>query len=209
MRRSARILVSAGALVGVLTLTACGSPDHDMSTMPAGSGGSSSTATAATTPAGSFNTADVTFAKGMIPHHAQAITMAEMATSQAASGEVKNLASAIKSAQGPEIEQLSAWLRGWGEPVPDTGAGHHMADGDMAGTMMTEQEMADLSAARGSRFDAVWLQMMIKHHEGAITMAKTEVSEGTNPEAKKLAQDIITAQAAEITTMKGLLAAQS
>jgi uncharacterized protein (DUF305 family) len=74
---------------------------------------------------------------------------------------------------------------------------------------MTEQEMADLSAARGSRFDAVWLQMMIKHHEGAITMAKTEVSEGTNPEAKKLAQDIITAQAAEITTMKGLLAAQS
>jgi uncharacterized protein (DUF305 family) len=50
---------------------------------------------------------------------------------------------------------------------------------------------------------------MIKHHEGAITMAKTEVSEGTNPEAKKLAQDIITAQAAEITTMKGLLAAQS
>ena len=181
-----------------------------MSTMPA----ASSSAPAGDQPAGPpaqgpHNDADVAFATGMIPHHAQAVQMADMAVQRSASGEVKDLAAAVKAAQGPEIAQLSGWLTGWGRPVPavggsmsmDHGAGGH---GGMVG-MMSAEEMKQLGAASGKDFDTMWLKMMIKHHEGAITMAQTQLAQGTNPAAKELAQTIATDQAKEIATMKGLL----
>jgi uncharacterized protein (DUF305 family) len=184
-----------------------------MSSMTSGSASGTPAAGAAPAgppAAGPHNDADVAFATGMIPHHAQAIQMADLAASRAASAEVKKLAAEVKAAQGPEIAQLSGWLSGWGKPVPatggsmamDHGAGDH---GGMVG-MMSEQEMTALGAASGAAFDAMWLQMMIKHHEGAVTMARTQLTEGSNADAKKLAQAIVDSQSAEITTMKGLLA---
>jgi uncharacterized protein (DUF305 family) len=72
--------------------------------------------------------------------------------------------------------------------------------------MMTAEQMAALDGATGDEFDRMFLELMIEHHEGAIAMSQTELSEGTNEEAEELAQEIIDAQQAEIDHMQELLA---
>lgn len=160
------------------------------------------------------NQADITFAQGMIPHHAQAIVMSEMAAQRAASSQVKDLAARIQTAQQPEIDQLSGFLRAWNVPVPSIpadGMGHgspgqmdHGAGGAMSG-MMSADQMQQLGQASGDAFDRMFLQMMVVHHQGAVTMAKAELSDGQNPDARQLAQRIIDAQQREITEMQILL----
>lgn len=181
-------------------------------------GGCSSTATAppassASSPqvAQAHNQADINFAQGMIPHHAQAITMSEMAAQRAGSTEVKDLAARIKAAQQPEIDHMSGFLRAWNAPVPSTtmpmgemGQMGHGADGAMPG-MMSGDQMQQLGQASGAAFDRMFLQMMVAHHQGAVTMAETELREGQNPEARQLAQRIIDDQQREITEMHALL----
>ena len=186
-----------------LTLAACGS-DSDTSD---GSSGSTS----------KHNDADVTFAQDMIPHHAQAIVMSTMAKKQARDPELRQLAADIQAAQGPEIEQMSGWLKAWGEDVPkglrsmggdgdyDMGdMGPMMDDGDMPG-MMTGRQMMRLDKSSGSMFDRMWLQMMIQHHEGAIEMAKVEQQKGLSQDAIELAKSIEASQTDEITLMKSML----
>lgn len=206
-----RSTLPAVLLTIALAATACGGsgdpagtssmPSHDMNSMATPSTTSSATGTPA---AGQHNDADVTFAADMIPHHAQALVMADMAKANAGDAEVKTLASDIRSAQTPEIATMSGWLTGWGEPVPTSSShsGMNMGDG-----MMTDAEMNTLDKARGTAFDRMWLQMMTKHHRGAIAMANTELRDGTNAEAKMLARSIITSQTAEITLMTKLEAA--
>jgi uncharacterized protein (DUF305 family) len=191
-----RITLSAAALAGALILTACGgntsTGGHDMSTM------NSPAASAPATPGAQFNDADVTFAQMMIPHHQEALNMAKLATTRASDPEVKKLAAQIEAAQTPEIEQMTRWLTAWGKPI-STGMGH-----DMPGAM-SHEDMVKLEAATGQAFDTQFLRMMIVHHDGAIQMAKEEQAKGTNPEAKKLAEDIIRGQSAEIARMRQLL----
>ncbi len=210
-----RSTLPAAVLALALALTACGGsndttssptssamPSHDMGSMTSTSATPSASAGTGTPAMGAHNDADVAFATGMIPHHAQAVTMAEMAASKATNAEVKTLAATIKAAQAPEITQMSGWLTGWGQPVPDTtmgGSSMNMGDG-----MMTDAEMSQLGKTTGAAFDRMWLQMMIKHHQGAVAMATTELKSGSNAEAKKLAQAIITSQQAEITRMQKL-----
>lgn len=177
-----------------LALTACGGDDS-------GSGAGSE----------DHNDQDVSFATEMIPHHAQAVKMSEMAVENAESQEVKDLAEDISAAQGPEIETMSSWLEAWGEDVPDTGSDmggmdHDGMDGmeDMPG-MMSSEEMDELESASGSAFDELFLSMMIEHHEGAIEMAQTEQADGENPDAIDLAETIEETQASEIETMRELL----
>ncbi len=154
------------------------------------------------------NDADVTFAQQMIPHHRQAVEMAELAETRATDEGVKELAVDIEAAQDPEIETMTGWLQSWGEDVPadDTSGMDHgdMSMDEMDG-MMSAEEMADLEAASGPAFDRMFLTMMIEHHEGAIEMAKTEQEEGEYADAIALAEDIETAQTAEITAMNELL----
>jgi len=155
------------------------------------------------------NDQDIAFAQGMIPHHQQAIDMADMAAEKAASAEVKDLAGRIKAAQDPEIQQLTDMLEKWGAPTePSMDHGETtggMDHGDMSGEgMMSDEEMQQLEGATGAGFDRMWVQMMIKHHQGAVTMAKMELEQGGNAEAKDLAQKIIDAQEAEIKEMQGL-----
>jgi len=148
------------------------------------------------------NQADITFAQEMIPHHEQAIEMAKLAPSRAEDEEVRKLAQQIEGAQDPEIKTMTGWLKEWGaEPG---GMDHGDMGGEMPG-MMTDQDMAELEKSNGAAFDRRFMEMMIKHHEGAIEMAKTELMDGENADAKKLAQDIIDAQQAEIATMNELL----
>ena len=176
-----RIIVTVGGFAATALLAACGS-DPDTS-------------------AEDHNAADVTFATDMIPHHRQAVQMAEMAAPRAESPEVLQLAEEIAGAQEPEIETMSGWLEQWGEPVPDEMGGMDM--GGMPG-MMSEDRMQGLEEATGMAFDQMFLEMMIEHHTGAIQMAQTEQSEGRYPEAIELAEQIESAQRDEVETMQDL-----
>jgi uncharacterized protein (DUF305 family) len=187
-------------LAATLALTACGdsddSPDHEAHTASNGD---------------SFNDADVEFASDMIQHHAQALAMVDLTIGRRLDPQVQRLAEDIRDAQGPEIEEMTDWLTAWDQPVPETVRDHANAhggdmemDSDMPG-MMSAEQMAELEAAQGAEFQAMWMEMMIEHHEGAIEMAQVEQDEGKYDPAKDLAAGIESAQQDEIATMEDLL----
>jgi uncharacterized protein (DUF305 family) len=196
-----RATAVSAAATAALVFAACGG-DGNGSAHNGHDAASPSTSATAPAQQGDHNAADTAFAKGMIPHHRQAIEMADLAATRAESAEVKKLAEEIKKAQDPEIKTLSGWLTSWGEQVPAEGEGHE--GHDMSG-MMTAEEMKQLESASGKAFDTAFLTMMVKHHEGAVAMAKTEQAEGTYRPAKDMAGQIITSQSAEIARMNTLL----
>jgi uncharacterized protein (DUF305 family) len=207
--RTALHLALAGAAMAALTGLA-GCANNDMSGMDHGSGSSASAAPSASTPSaastpadGPRNDADVMFASMMIPHHQQAIEMSDMAlTKDGIDASVTDLAQQIKDAQAPEIAQMQGWLAGWDADPGPTG----MSDMDHGGDgTMSEADMDALDQATGSEAARLFLTGMVKHHQGAITMAQEEVANGENPDAKKLADSIITSQQAEIEKMNTLL----
>jgi uncharacterized protein (DUF305 family) len=153
-------------------------------------------------PAG-FNDADVAFATNMIPHHQQAIELAGLVADRSTNPELIALSQRISAAQQPEVTTMNAFLVQWsgGAAAPTEHSGH----AGMAG-MVDGPTMARLATLNGAEFDTLWLQSMIGHHQGAIEMAETELATGTNADAKKLAQDIVTAQRAEIEQMDTMLA---
>lgn len=203
LTRRTALAVTAGA--AALVLAACGgsgSGGHDMGDMGSMTSDSSPSATASAK-AGAHNDQDVSFAKEMIQHHRQAVDMADLATSRASAQEVKDLATKIKAAQAPEIKTMSGWLTSWGEQVPADMAGMDMSS-SMPGVMSSD-DMAKLKKASGTEFDKMFLEMMVKHHEGAVEMAKTQKADGKYDAAVKLADDVITAQTAEIKEMDKML----
>jgi uncharacterized protein (DUF305 family) len=139
----------------------------------------------------------------MIPHHDQAVAMSDMILAKSGiKPDVQTLANQIKAAQQPEIDTMNAWLKAWGRDFsPGTGGGHH----DDSGGMATTEEMYQLDQADGPTAQKLYLTMMIKHHGGAITMAKTEIDTGKNPAAIQMANNIVTTQRREIATMNSLL----
>ncbi|MEV6593037.1 DUF305 domain-containing protein [Streptomyces acidicola] len=196
-----RAAAAATTVVTALVLAACG---HDSSNS-AGTPTPTPTASApASAPAGRHNQADVTFAQQMIPHHRQAIAMADMAEERASSSQVKAFAQKIQKEQQPEIQTMTTWLKAWGEQVPHgmEGMGHNASA--MPG-MMNDHDMHQLKGASGNAFDTMFLTMMIKHHQGAIDMAKTEQQHGAYGPAKKMAAGIVITQTAEITQMRTML----
>ena len=200
-----RAAVAGSMLAGALVLTACGSgSSSDDAGMPGNSGSTTSHGMGAT---GSHNNADVTFSTQMIPHHGQAVEMATMALTQASNGQVRDLATAIKGGQDPEMTMMSGWMTGWGQQVP---SGSSMSDMDGMGAdasangMMSDAEMQRLGQARGATFDRLWVQLMTRHHQGAVRMCCSEVTDGQSSEAKALAQQIITTQTREIATLTAL-----
>lgn len=199
-RISALVIVPIAAL----SLAACG---DDGNSGESTSGHSMAPSSAGQARAGQHNDQDVMFAQMMIPHHQQAIQMAKQARARASAPEVKRLAASIEKAQSPEIKQMSGWLKTWGVSMPWPGEdymGNMDHGGGMPG-MMSSQDMKRLSKLSGKAYDKAFLQMMIKHHQGAVVMAKAEQAKGTFPQAKTLAGAIITSQSAEITKMRALL----
>jgi uncharacterized protein (DUF305 family) len=162
-----------------------------------------SASASASAAASGHNEADVEFAQGMIPHHQQAVEMAELAATRAANPKVKELGAKIAAAQAPEITQMTGWLTAWGASPPATSGGHDM-HGSMPG-MMSAADMAALEKASGRDFDKKFLEMMVEHHEGALQMATTEQQQGQNTEAKALAKKIEADQTAEIQQMQTML----
>ncbi|MGW3622160.1 DUF305 domain-containing protein [Streptomyces sp. NPDC000880] len=199
IRRTALVAATG---VAALALVACGGGGHDMGSMDSGS---SSSATTAPAKAGDHNAADVSFSKEMIQHHRQAVAMAELSATRASSTETKDLATKIKGAQDPEIQTMSVWLTSWGEEIPAdmSGVSHDMSSG-MPGMMSTD-DMDKLETAEGAEFDKMFAEMMIKHHEGAIAMAKTEKEDGKYDPAMNLADDVVKTQTAEIEQMNKML----
>ena len=197
-----RTALAVTAVAAALVLTACGgSGGHDMGSMNS----DSSPSATASAKDGAHNAADVSFSTEMIQHHRQAIEMADLADSRASSQEVKDLSTKIKGAQDPEIKTMSSWLTSWGEEVPAdmSGMSHDMSS-SMPG-MMSADDMDELKKASGTEFDKMFLDMMVQHHQGAIKMATTEKADGRYGPAAKLADDVITAQTAEIKEMNKML----
>lgn len=183
------------ALTAALALTGC-------------SGG------ATPTPTGSgFNNTDVAFATDMVQHHAQALQMVDLTRGRDLDPAVANLAEDIRDAQAPEIETMTGWLQKWDKPIPETARDHVNAhsddmvmDSDMPG-MMSGEQLQSLKDAEDAEFQQMWLQMMVEHHTGAITMAKTEQDNGENRKSVDLAGKIARAQTKEIAAMQDMLAA--
>jgi len=162
------------------------------------------------------NAQDVTFAQDMIPHHKQAVEMADLAATRASDPQVKAIAAQIKGAQDPEIATMTGWLTSWDEPVTSEGgggmAGHSMggstSGGGMGGMgMMSAGEMQTLAAATGTAFDRQFLTMMTAHHNGAIDMAKVQLDKGRFEPAKQLATSIRESQQTEVAEMQRILGA--
>ena len=194
------------ALVVASALVACGSDDGVGSATSAPAPSATTGAETDGTTRAAFDDADVEFAQGMIAHHEQAVEMAEFALDPTvgARPEVVDLATRIAGAQEPEIVTMTGWLAAWEMPMAmDMSDGHDMSAMD---GMMTTDEMDALAALTGADFDVAWMQMMVEHHEGAISQAETVLSDGSDPEVLALAERIITAQRGEIDEMNALLA---
>ena len=190
----ATALVAAAAVGGLLA--GCGG---NTATSPATTTAPAAANNAPATGQQQHNQADVVFLQNMIPHHQQAIMMSQMALTHATTPQVKDLVTRIQAAQQPEIDQMRRLLAAWGVPANPGGMGPM---GGMGGMMGPGQGPGMMS---GTNFDRMFLQNMIVHHQGAIDMSTTELTQGSNPEARQLAQKIITAQQAEIKEMQTLL----
>jgi len=192
--RPLRIGVVAAVLAALAVLGAC-------------SGGAGGSADPSPSVAHTFNEADVKFAQTMIPHHEQAIEMSDLLLAKSGvDPEVTKLAQQIKDAQGPEMTTMTDFLTAWNQPlIPD-----HAAEADehhwSTEGVLTPEEMQELMAADGPAGQRLFLEGMIEHHKGAITMVQDEIDDGENPDAVKLAQAIRDGQTAQVKTMESLLA---
>jgi len=200
--------VTGGLLAVSLVLTACGGSNAAAPANPAPSVSSSAPATA------QHNAADVAFAQSMIPHHRDAVAMADLAADRAQDPEVTTLAEQIQAAQQPEIDQLTGFLSAWGAEVSPSNSMDGMGHGSTPSTsspsgmggMMSPAQMEQLRNSTGTRFDEMFLTMMIEHHRSAVSAAQEEIEQGSYPDAKQLAEKIVADQTAEISRMQQMQA---
>lgn len=188
--------LAASALTVALVLAGCSTTTTTTmpSDMPGMDHGSSSDAS-------QFNDPDIAFVTQMIPHHQQAVEMADILLGKTGvDPRVVDLATQIKAAQGPEITTMTSWLKSWGQPSPEP------MDGMAMNGMMSPDDMNALTNASGADSSKLFLQQMIQHHQGAIDMANEELSTGKNADALALAKTIADAQTAEIAKMNEILA---
>ncbi|HET9440393.1 MAG TPA: DUF305 domain-containing protein [Longimicrobiales bacterium] len=157
-----------------------------------------------------YTAADVRFMQNMIGHHAQALLLSELVESRTPRDDFHLMAERIRLSQESEIAQMQRWLQQRGEQVPPADASSHVAMGHGAPMpgMLTEAELNQLRSARGVEFEKLFLQLMIKHHEGALQMVRelyAAPGSGQEPELFILASDVDADQTAEIRRMRALL----
>ncbi|MBB3600872.1 uncharacterized protein (DUF305 family) [Mycolicibacterium sp. BK556] len=228
MKQARIVATGAAVFAAVFAIGACSNSGTKETT-------SSSQATArssSSAPASAHNQSDMMFAHMMIPHHQQAIEMSDMVLAkQGIDPRVIDLAKQIKAAQEPEIDQMQGWLNQWGMsgmPGMNNMPGMHGTDTatvsptssampmpmpsgsmmpGMAGMdgMMSMADMQALQNANGVEASKLYLAQMIKHHQGAITMAQGEIKNGQFTDAIALAKSIATSQQKEIDTMNQIL----
>ena len=150
---------------------------------------------------------DVRFMQGMIGHHAQALEMTALLPSRTKRDDMRLLAQRIELSQADEIAMMQRWLRARAQSVPDPHA-HHDHTGALMPGMLTPDEMRRLGAATGKEFDRLFLEFMIKHHDGALTMVNdlfATAGAGQEPEIFAFASDVDADQRIEIDRMSALL----
>ena len=162
-----------------------------------------------------YSDADVEFMSGMIPHHAQAVIMARWAPTRGARKDVAVLCERIVVGQGDEIAMMQQWLRDRGRPVPDATSTRHkmkmpngMEHEMLMPGMMTDEEMAALEKARGPEFDRLFLEGMIRHHQGAIDMVEVLFKAHGAAQDEviyRFASDVYADQSTEIARMQKML----
>lgn len=197
-------LAAAGLLI-VLGLTACQGQQPAVDDTAADA---SDTA--------AYNDADIQFMRGMIPHHEQAVEMANLIDERSDRPEMRKFGVAIIDSQQAEIDEMRSRLSAAGEDPENTmdmsdGGGGGMDHGGHDGAghggmemhgMMSEEAMAQLRDARGDDFDRQFLEMMIEHHEGAVVSSREVLEDGRHPEVARLAERIIDVQQVEIDQMR-------
>ena len=155
-----------------------------------------------------FTDADVKFMQGMIAHHAQAIEITELLAARNSRDVMQRLAQRIELSQEDEIAMMQEWLRSRGQAVPDLDA-HHASGWEPMPGMLTDQEMDQLEQAQAGEFDRLFLELMIKHHRGALTMVETLLSQrGAAQDSQLFAftSDITSDQSMEIDRMDAMMA---
>jgi uncharacterized protein (DUF305 family) len=224
------LAVGAATLAALVTVGACSNTSTTQ-----GASSSSVSAPSSTSATEAHNQVDAMFTQHMIPHHQQAIEMSDMLLGkQGIDPRVLDLAKQIKAAQAPEIEQMQAWLTQWGMPTmpmmpgmdnmpghsgmpsasatpSESGTPTHSMMPGMSGMpgmdgMMSEEDMAALQNAQGVDAAKLYLTQMVKHHQGAITMAQNEIKDGKFPDTVALARSIVISQQQEIDAMNKILA---
>jgi uncharacterized protein (DUF305 family) len=188
----ARQLLAVGLIVTIAVLTGC-------------DGSSPAPAVATPTAVQSVrpDPDDVAFLRDMMVHHSQAIVMAEWARTRARNPSVRALAERIRVGQQPEIDAMRVMLTGWGQPAPDLAHAQHEDHTGMPG-MASPAELTDLERSTGTSFDRMFLRLMIRHHQGAVTMSRTLADTGQDLRTGDLAQEIAVTQIKEIATMRKL-----
>lgn len=216
------MMLSAGAVVAAALVAGCSNQSTDgaaKTSATLSTSASASPQTSGAQDAAAHNDADVMFAQHMIPHHQQAVEMSDvLLAKQGIDPRVSELATQIKGAQAPEIEQMQGWLKQWGNPpmpsmsqMPQQGHGDmghaNMGHGDMPAMqgMVSEADMTALRNAQGAEAAKLYLTHMIAHHEGAITMAEDEIKDGQYAAAVEMAHAIVKTQQQEIDTMRQIL----
>jgi uncharacterized protein (DUF305 family) len=155
----------------------------------------------------SHTAADIAFMQGMLGHHAQALEMTALRPTRSRREDLRLLALRIELSQADEIKMMERWLKDRGAPLPDPHAQHTGTMKLMPG-MLTTEEMARLAAANGDAFDRLFLEFMIKHHQGAVQMVEgLFATSGAGQESSvfAFASDVVDDQQAEMSRMAALL----
>lgn len=197
-------------LAAALPLGGCTTPEEPVRTVQPGAPGEAGRVLTDGPPefAPSYTAADVEFMQGMIAHHAQALRMTALVPDRTDREEIALLARRIDIGQRDEIALMAGWLERRGETVPDADHHHHHAGGELMPGMLTEEQFAQLEAARGTRFDRLFLELMTYHHEGALTMVADLLAAGGGQESEvfDIVSHIEADQRIEINRMRGMLA---
>jgi uncharacterized protein (DUF305 family) len=147
--------------------------------------------------------AEVRFMQGMIGHHAQALEMTALVASRSSHDDVKLIAQRIALSQADEIKMMQEWLALRGQEAPDAHAHHTTMPG-----MLTAEEMGRLERSTGLEFDRLFVELMIKHHGGALTMVDDLLAQpdaGQDPELFAFASDVDVDQRGEIARLAAML----
>lgn len=212
-RRGAPIATAALALAATAACASAGARETAppaVQAMPApahaGHGATPSQPTSAR-----YNEADARFMQHMIAHHGQALIMTELVPARTSRQDIRRLAQRIEVSQQDEIAQMQRWLRARGAVVPEpVPAGAHAAHDEHASMpgMLSAAELARLAAASGTEFDRLFLEAMIRHHEGALTMVAALFAApggGQDPDVFRIASEVDSDQRMEIARMQSLL----
>jgi uncharacterized protein (DUF305 family) len=195
--RRSRIVMTGLAAVAALLVAGCGGGDS-------GTGAAAGNSAAAADQSVTWNDADVSFAQMMLADHRMVGEMATMAQKKATTAELKAVSKKLNSGQSKAADEISGWLTAWGEPT-EAGAAHAQMPG-----AMTEADMTMLtSMKKGMDFDTMFAQMMVEHHQGAITMAEEEAANGKNPDAKAMAASMVKTLQAQVTSLERIATMES